>query len=55
MLKANAEKKRKIKYNDRMEVEILFDTKHYKAGQIIAPHRVVAEQLVKEKIAKVVK
>jgi hypothetical protein len=46
---------RKIRYNDRVQLEVLEDTKHYKKGAFIAPHRVIAEELVKSKIAKEVK
>ena len=55
MLKENAKKERKIKYGERIKLEIITDTKHYKKGQIINPHVVMGEQLVKDKIAKRVK
>jgi len=55
MLKRNANEKRKIKYGERMKVEIIADTKYYKKGQIHNPHVVMAEQLIKDKIAKEVK
>lgn len=55
MLKENGKKKRKIKYGERMQIEIIADTKHYKKGQIHNPHVVMAEQLIKDKIAKAVK
>lgn len=53
MLKENVGKK--IRYNERKQVEIIKATKHYKVGQVIAPHTVVADRLIKEKIAKEVK
>lgn len=55
MLLANAEKGTKIKYTDRLKVEIVKATKHYKVGMIITPHKVKAEALVKAGIAKKVK
>ena len=55
MLLENAERGTKIKYNDRLKVEIVKATKHYKVGKIIAPHKVKAEALIKAGIAKEVK
>ena len=52
MLKAAASEKRKIMYNDRINLEILEDTKFFRKGQKISPHRVIGEQLIKEKTAK---
>lgn len=50
MLKENVGKK--IRYNERKQVQIIKATKHYKVGQIVKPHTVMAERLIKEKIAK---
>lgn len=55
MLKDLANEGRKIKFNDRIELEILVDTKYYKKGQIIKPHRTFGEVLISKKIAKEVK
>lgn len=55
MLKQAADEKRKINYRDRIELEVIEDTKFYRKGQKITPHRVMGEQLIKEKIAKEVK
>lgn len=55
MLKRNAKAERKIKYSSRIKLEIITNTKHYKKGQIINPHVVMGEQLIKDKIAKEVK
>ena len=52
LLKSLANQRRKIKLNDRIKLEILTDTKHYKKGQIIEPHRVFGEALISKKIAK---
>lgn len=53
---ADAVKEKKvIKYGERKTVEIIENTAHYKKGQIIAPHVLMADQLIKDKIAKEVK
>ena len=52
MLKENIGKT--IRYNERKKVEIIKATKHYKVGQVVAPHTVVADRLIKEKIAKAI-
>lgn len=55
MLEKANEKKLKIRYTDRVALEIIKETKHYKIGKKIAPHRLVADELVSLGIAKVVK
>jgi hypothetical protein len=55
MLLENAEKGTKIKYNDRLKVEIVKPTKYYKVGKIINPHKIKGEALIKAGIAKEVK
>jgi len=55
MLEKANEAKRKIKYSDRVKVEIIKATKYYRLGQIVNPHRLVAEQLVSDGIGKIVK
>lgn len=55
MLKENGEKETKFFYNDRLKVEIVKATKHYSVGQVIEPHKVKAEALVSQGIAKLVK
>lgn len=55
VLKKAAKEERKVKYGERMELEILVATKHYRKGQVIQPHVVLGEELVKNKIAKKVK
>lgn len=52
VLKESAEKSRIIKRTDRMTLEVLRDTKYYTKGQIITPHPVLGEELVKNKVAK---
>lgn len=44
-----------IRYKDRLKVEIIAETKHYKVGQVINPHKVMGEALIKQGIAKAVK
>lgn len=55
MLLENAKKKTVIKYADRLTVEIIKDTKHYKVGQTLSPHKVKALALINAGIAKEVK
>lgn len=55
MLLENAGKGTKIKYNDRKKVEIVKTTNHYKVGMIVSPHRIKADALIKQGIAKEVK
>lgn len=55
LLKKLGEEGRKIKLNDRVKLEVVKKTEFYKLGQIIEPHRVFAEQLIKDGIAKEVK
>ncbi len=52
MLKDAAQEKRKIFRKDRMKLEVITTTAFYKKGQIIEPHVVMGEQLIKDKIAK---
>jgi hypothetical protein len=52
MLKELAEKKVKVRFSERLKLEILKDTKYYKKGQIITPHVTFGNELVKLKIAK---
>ena len=51
VLKKAGQEKRKIFRNDRVSLKIVKSTKHYKEGQIITPHRVMAEDLIRNKIA----
>lgn len=55
LLKKHGKAGTKIKYTDRVKCEILIDTKYYKKGQIIEPHRVLAEQLIEDKVGKAIK
>ena len=54
MIAKNAEAKTKVKFSERMALEIIADTKHFKKGDKIKPHVVMAKQLIKDKIAKAV-
>lgn len=42
----------KFRYNDRMAIEITEDTKHFKKGQVVEPHRIHAEAYIKAGFAK---
>jgi hypothetical protein len=52
MIAENGAKRTVIRYADRVKLEIVQDTRHYKAGQIITPHKVMGEALIKQGIAK---
>lgn len=52
MIAENSEKRTKIRYADRLECEVIRDTKYLKKGKIINPHPVMAEQLIKDGIVK---
>lgn len=52
VLKDLADNKVKMKYNDRLKVEIIKATKHYKKGAVVNPHKTWGEALIKEGIAK---
>lgn len=53
MLLENGKKKTIIRYADRVKLKVTQATRHYKEGQIITPHKVMAEALVKQGIAEV--
>lgn len=55
MLKDLAAKKKKVRFTDRKTVKIVKATKHYKEGQVINPHLVVADTLIEKGLAKEVK
>jgi len=52
MLLENAEKGTKIFYSDRLKVEIIKDTKHYKVGMVTSPHKIKGLALISQGIAK---
>lgn len=52
MIADNAQKGTKIRYNDRMQVEVVKATKHYTVGQVLNPHKIKAEALISQGIAK---
>ncbi len=45
----------KMRYKDRMKVEILQDTQYYKAGQVINSAKVKGQALIDQGLAKKVK
>lgn len=55
MLLENGKKGTVIRYNDRVRLKIIKETRHYKEGKIITPHKVMGEALVKQGIAEVAK
>jgi hypothetical protein len=55
MLAKHAKAKTKIRYADRKKVEIVQNTKHYNIGDVINPHKIVAEELIGSGIAKAYK
>lgn len=52
MLKEHGEAGTKIKFNDRLTVEIIKETQYYKVGKVINPHKIVGEAYIKQGIAK---
>ena len=52
MIDRNAENGTVIRYGDRVKLEVIKDTRFYRKGQLINPHKVMAEQLVKDGICK---
>ena len=52
MIAEHAEKGTIIDYAERLSVEILEDTKYYKKGDIISPHKIKGQALIDQKIAK---
>lgn len=54
MIKEATAQNKKIKYSERVTLEVIKDTKFYKKGQVIKPHSLMGEQLIKDKIAKAV-
>lgn len=51
-IKENGGKGLIIKNRDRIELEVLKDTRYYRKGQKINPHSLIAEELIANKIAK---
>lgn len=54
-LKEHGKKGTKVRRNDRKKVEIIAEAGAYKVGQVINPHKLWAEYLIKNKVAKAVK
>lgn len=52
MLNKANENKTVIRYGERVPLEIVEDTKHYRKGMRIEPHKLVADELIANKIAK---
>jgi len=52
MIAEHAEKGTIIDYAERLTVEILEDTRYYKKGDIISPHKIKGQALIDQKLAK---
>lgn len=52
MVDEHVEKGTKGQYFDRKKVVIVQATKHYREGQVINPHKLKAQALIDQKIAK---
>lgn len=52
MIAEHAEKGTIIDYNERLTVEITSDTKYYKKGDIVSPHKIKGQALIDQGIAK---
>ena len=55
MLSELGRKNTKIRYGTRKKVKVLEATRFYKKNQILNPHEVMANQLIKDGIAQEVK
>lgn len=56
MLKQAAKEKVKVKFSDRVEIEIVSEKmRHFKKGDKLKPHKVVAEKYIADGLAKQVK
>lgn len=51
MLKKHGEAGTKIRYQDRVCLKVIKETKFYRKGQIINPHPVMGDQLIADGIA----
>lgn len=52
MIAKHAEAGTVVKYAERIKVEIVKATKHYKVGQVINPHKIMGDELIAQGIAK---
>lgn len=52
MIAENGKKRTVIRYADRVKLQIVQETRHYKVGDVITPHKVMGEALVKQGIAE---
>lgn len=52
--KEAAKEGRKVHLNDRVKLEVLKDSGHYRKGEVINPHKIYAEALIKNEIAKAI-
>lgn len=52
MIDRHAKAETVITYSDRKTVEIIKSTEFYTAGQVINPHKIMADELILQGIAK---
>ena len=52
LIAEHSEKRTKIKYQERMEIEIIKEMRYYKKGKIVSPHKIMAQKLIDEGFAK---
>ena len=55
MIAFHASKGTKIRYGTRKSVKVIADTDYYKKNQILEPHEIMANQLIKDGIAVEIK
>ena len=55
MIAFHSSKGTKIRYGTRKSVKIIADTDYYKKNQVIEPHEIMANQLIKDGIAVEIK
>lgn len=52
MIERHAKAETVVSYNDRKKVEIIKSTQFYTVGQVINPHKIMADELILQGIAK---
>jgi len=52
MVLEHGQKKTKIFYTERLEIEVIKDMRYHNVGDILTPHKVVAEEYIKKGFAK---
>jgi hypothetical protein len=52
LIAEHSEKRTKIKYQERMDIEIIKPMRFYKVGQKVSPHKIMAQKLIDDGFAK---